>query len=483
MAIYTTRSKRFRVGAYSMLLCAAVTVLVLLANLILGALPTAWTQFDTSTTGYYDIGEASVSYLQALDEDVSLYLIAETNAEDIIISTLLTRVAACSSHIHLSQIDPALYPTFAAQYTSETPEKNTVIVVSERRSTVLSYSDFFYSSLRAVEENETLNANLSYRQDEDGKIYEVTSHYAGEASILSAIDYVVSETIAKVYRLTGHGESALENTYLERLNLENIKPASQTISLLTSTSIPDDCSLMMILYPTTDFSTVEIGFLRSYLNRGGRMMLMTSYGTKLPNLFSLLEEYGMGYYDGVVLESSAANYLQYPFYIMPTIDASLTDKPLLVAAHAITLSEASNTSVRLKALYTSSKSSYLKDPGDLQTTVEKGTDDPLGPFCLGALAENEKTGGAICWISARFFAHSDCDSMTGGANLEAFLSLAGRMTERENAIPISIKTLDSGLLAIGSSSVKHFWGILLIGVLPVGMMLLGLLIWYRRRKR
>lgn len=73
--------------------------------------------------------------------------------------------------------------------------------------------------------------------------------------------------------------------------------------------------------------------------------------------------------------------------------------------------------------------------------------------------------------------------MTGGANLEAFLSLAGRMTERENAIPISIKTLDSGLLAIGSSSVKHFWGILLIGVLPVGMMLLGLLIWYRRRKR
>ena len=51
-----------------------------------------------------------------LTQDVTIYYLAQTGNEDQIISKLLDKYAAQSSHITWELKDPAVYPTFAAQY-------------------------------------------------------------------------------------------------------------------------------------------------------------------------------------------------------------------------------------------------------------------------------------------------------------------------------------------------------------------------------
>src|SRR5699024_12056092 len=56
----------------------------------------------------------------SLEQDVTIYYLCETGSEDAIITGLLDQYAAAGSHIRWQQIDPAVYPTFAARYGAET---------------------------------------------------------------------------------------------------------------------------------------------------------------------------------------------------------------------------------------------------------------------------------------------------------------------------------------------------------------------------
>ena len=83
----------------------------------------------------------------SLTEDVTLYLLAEDGSEDATLNELLTRYADLSSHIKYEKKDPVLNPSFASSYTDEDLASNSVIVVSDKRSKVIPYSDLYESSV------------------------------------------------------------------------------------------------------------------------------------------------------------------------------------------------------------------------------------------------------------------------------------------------------------------------------------------------
>ena len=106
----------FRSGVWSAALAAAVIVLAVLVNLIVRAIPSRYTEFDLSEAGLYTLSESSRQVADDLTQDVTIYYLAQTGNEDQIISKLLDKYAAQSSHITWELKDPAVYPTFAAQY-------------------------------------------------------------------------------------------------------------------------------------------------------------------------------------------------------------------------------------------------------------------------------------------------------------------------------------------------------------------------------
>ena len=110
----------FRSGLYSAAILAAATALTVLVNLVVRALPVQYTTFDLSAGGLYTLGDTSRAVAAGLDRDVVIYYLCETGQEDAIITGTLDQYAAAGSRLRWELKDPALYPTFSAQYGAET---------------------------------------------------------------------------------------------------------------------------------------------------------------------------------------------------------------------------------------------------------------------------------------------------------------------------------------------------------------------------
>lgn len=168
--------------------------------------------------------------------------------------------------------------------------KNSLIVESGDRNTYVSYEDIY-----------------EYSYSSDYSSYDVS--FAGESSLTSAIDYVLSDTLPKLYTLTGHGEDDLSTSFQSAVEQQNIEVAD--LSLLTEESVPEDADCLLINGPDSDLSQDEAEAIQAYLDTGGDLIVLTDPaqdGQDLTNLEALMGEYGMTANDGVVIEGDTANY-------------------------------------------------------------------------------------------------------------------------------------------------------------------------------
>ena len=211
----------FRSGLYSAAITAAVLVLAVLVNLLVRALPTKYTTFDLSEAGLYTLSDSSAQVAQGLTQDVTIYYLCETGNEDQIISKLLDKYASESSHIAWEIKDPAIYPTFAAQYGAQDAASGSLILVSGEQSVVLDASDLY---------------DYDYSDYYTTGSYRVT--FSGESKITSAIYRLTSGKQKHAYYTTNHGEQALTDTLTDALENQNLSLTA--LDLLSSGSVPED---------------------------------------------------------------------------------------------------------------------------------------------------------------------------------------------------------------------------------------------------
>ena len=139
--------KLLKKGSYSLAFTVVILAIAVFLNLLIGELPSSATKIDVSENKLYSIGDETKNVASSLTEDVTLYLLAEDGSEDATLNELLTRYADLSSHIKYEKKDPVLNPSFASSYTDEDLASNSVIVVSDKRSKVIPYSDLYESSV------------------------------------------------------------------------------------------------------------------------------------------------------------------------------------------------------------------------------------------------------------------------------------------------------------------------------------------------
>ena len=312
-----------------------VVVLAVLLNLIVRAIPTKYTEFDLSEAGLYTLSDSSKDIVHALTQDVTIYYLAETGSEDAIITKLLDRYASESSHIKWETKDPAVYPTFAAQYGVQSAENGSLILVSGEKSAVLAASDLY---------------DYDYSDYYTTGSYSVT--FGGENKLTAAIYRITSGEELHAYYTTNHGEQRLTDTLTDALEGQNLSVSP--LDLLTDT-IPDDCDLLIINDPQQDFASAgglvdEMSALRAYLKNGGHLMLTTDSYYSTPNLDALMAEFGLTRTPGLVVEGDSGHYLNgYPYYLLPdyatdtesgTLDGIDTSRRVLLQmAQGITITE------------------------------------------------------------------------------------------------------------------------------------------------
>lgn len=467
--------KYLKNGSYSFAISAIFICVIIVINLIVGELPSKYTQLDVSEGKLYSIGNQTKEVLKGLEKDVTIYQIAQEGSEDETIANLLEKYADESKHVKVVKKDPVVNPKFVSEYTSEDISANSLIVVCGDRNKVIDYQNIYEASLDYT--------TYSYQ----------TTGFDGEGQITSAIAYVTSEDLPILYTLEGHGEKELGSAIKEGIEKSNIQINS--LNLLTEGTVPEDTDCLLINSPSTDISAEEKDAILEYLENSGKSMIFSDYTEeKLENFDSILENYGVKRADGIVFEGDTQRYgMQMPYYLIPEIQstdasgdvASSGYMVLAPYAQGIQKLEEVRDTLTVESLLTTSDSSYSKTNMN-SDTLEKEEEDIEGPFDLGVsitetVGEDKET--QIVYYSTANLMDNQINQLVSGGNAQMILSSLNWMTGSEEQTNVSIpsKNLQVSYLTLTAYDTS-FWTICTIGLIPGFFLIVGFVVWYKRRK-
>ena len=473
--IGTISKKHIKNGSYTMVMSVIFIAVVIVINMIVSTIPSKYSEIDISSQKLYSIGDETKEMLKDLEKDVTIYQIAQSGSEDENIANLLKKYEDESKHIKVEQKDPVVNPKFVSQYTSDDLSANSLIVVCGDRNKVIDYNNMYETSI----DYQTYSSQ--------------TTGFDGEGQITSAIGYVTSENLPVLYTVEGHGEKDMDSSVKEDIEKANMDIKS--LNLLTEGSVPDDADCLFIDSPSTDFSSDEKDAIIEYLEDGGKAMIFSDYTTEdMPNFDAILENYGVQRVDGVVFEGDNQHYaMQMPYYLVPTINSTDASSETASAGYYVLAPYAQGIkklddvrdTVTIESILTTSDQAYSKT--DLNSnTIEKEDGDVEGPFDLGvsiteSLDDDKET--QIVYYSTSNLMDSQTNQMVSGGNEKLIMESLKWMTDTEESASVSIpsKSLEVSYLTITDYDAA-FWKICTIALIPGLFLVIGFVVWIKRRK-
>ena len=455
----------FKGGSYAIVLTCIVLALLVVVNLLAGALPANLTKLDISSSKLYSITSNTKAVVNALEQDVTIYWIVQSGKEDDVIDNLLAKYESLSDHIEVVKRNPDVYPAFARQYTDETVSNNSLVVVSGEKYRYVPYSDIYVSQGSAYS-------------------YSYTTSFDGEGAITSAIDYVVSTQLPILYTLEGHGETALPDTFASQLEKENVQ--TQSLSLLNVDEIPEDAAALMIHAPASDISGEEAKMLSEYVKSGGKLLILAGpvADGELTNLYGILSDYGVSAVQGIVSESDRSHYaFQAPYVLLPDLGDSDITAPLAEKNYMAIVPIAAGLQISgdsAVSLLNTTDSAYSKIAGYQQTTYEKEDGDIDGPFSLGVDIQDHSSGRIIFFTSS-YLLDDMYNAYSSGANNDMVMNALSALMGDRQAMSIRSKSLNYNYLTISESAASTI-KLVMIGLVPLCYLAMGVVTVLEKRR-
>lgn len=467
---YSVSVKQIGFGAYSTGMIAVAVAVVVFANMLMTKLPGNWTAIDMTDEKLYSLTDQSKDFLKTLDEDVDLYVMVNEDNQDTIVGETLARYKDYSDHITVTYIDPVVNPTFASQYSSGAVTNNSVIVVSERRSKVVNYSEMYETEI----DYNTLSSS--------------TTGYDGEGQLTGAIAYVTSDDVSMVYLTEGHGEAGFTSSVDTSLKKKNVEYTS--INLMDYEVIPKDASCLVIYAPNSDFSSDDADKVIAYLEQGGKVVFISgNYEIAMPNCQKILDYMDITLAEGVLVEEDNNRYYQNPLFLLPEVSSGTYTNGVSGYYYILTpytqgfVVPENSEEVTYESFLTTSDKAYSKV--DLtSTTLEKTENDIEGPFTIGVAAEKQLADGTaslVAYSCSNMFL-DEISGMVSGANQIVLVNTIGTFANNEIDSVIPVKSYTASYVTVTQSDFVLIGGAVTV-ILPLGCVLAGFAIWFKRRRR
>ena len=264
---------------------------------------------------------------------------------------------------------------------------------------------------------------------------------------------------------------------------------TETFSLLTVDQVPEEADCVMIYEPSSDLSEEEAELLAEYTKNGGRLLVIagpTEDGV-LENLYSLLAEYGVETYDGIVVEGDREHYTVQPYILLPDMQSSAITDPLIEERYYpnMPISQAmfvgpESDGVSVTELLTTSGASFSKAAGYDLDTYEKEDGDVDGPFAV-ALSVDCGNEGQIVWFSSAMFLDDMYNALSSGSNADMAMNALASLIGESETMSIRSKSLNYNYLSI-SDSTAALLKTLMIGVFPLAYLGAGIYVIVKRRR-
>lgn len=475
---YTVSKQNASVGMYSAAMTILMVVVVVFVNLAASQIPEKYRIIDVTNNGQYSLTDEAKEVASSVSDDITFYLIGTQEQYEVYTYTKtvvdnIKMFQQYSGKLSYEYVDLETQPNFAEDYTTETVSTYDVIVYDSttNRSKVIPIEDFL-----VLETDYT-----TYSQTITG--------YDVEGELAQGIQYVqlTEDKLVKAYILTGHDETAFEDSFTDVISKANV--TTEDLTLYTADAVPDDCSLLIINFPQSDLKDDEVDKLKTYIDNGGNILAIFGYigDTDMSNFNEVLAYYGINNSGQLVYEEDSQHYYGYALtdgglangQLLPNVNSSstittgigTTSTPVL-AVYATGLTyDSETTSVSYQELLTTSDQASLLSfgsDGSYQFS-DKGTQ------VIGLKADKTLTDGntstCIVYSSCNIF-NETVDSWTGGTNLTLFSNTFTSMISLDStfvSIPAEYMNTTIAFSTKAISTIKLVWWLIMIAILVSGI--------------
>lgn len=473
-------------------LAAIFLVILILVNVIVSILVDRYPSLNVDlTTGHTNTLSAdAVKIIEGIKETTTIYIMADeqTAKKDTLlseygikysqVSSLAEKIAEKNRNIKVNYVDLDRNPTFASEYKSEGITSADVLVKTEKRHRLLSYTDLF-----DVQQSQT-----------DGS---TTAYSMVDSALASAIATVNANDLPVATFDTGH--NPMLDTTLYKSLLTSNQFETKDINLL-SDEIPENTRLLVLPTPSADYTSAEIQKLEAFLTdselAADRSLLITFHPSQqtMPNLSNFLQEWGLAVKQAQVLESSQSAYYTDPssLFANASQDVTLGGKNpyqylIMPESSAIERTFDTRGDVTTYQLLYSSPTSYLYN-----LTTKKEEKSNLGSNTLGAMGQKTISSGGKSYKSNVIAMGSSLMFLDGIINSEAFgdriylLDLskyATGTTGTESLISTkSVQTTVSDISMNAAASTVLGLGVFTV-LVPLCVAIAGIIVYSRRRRQ
>ena len=473
------RTRRARSGGTAGLFVALVLGILILANFLNFRYHHL---IDLTENQLYSLSEQSRKVVENLETEIQIigFFRGEAGRRDF--EDLVKQYRDVSSKAEYEIVDPEEQPGRASQY--EISRNAQVVILNEGRREMLDNAD--------------------------------------EQKITNAIIKITREEEKVIYFLQGHGERGLDNVEAEGFStageeIEKQNYRIETYNLAQENALPENATVIASVGPKMNFLATEVALLKSFLEEGGKFLLLVDPQTEF-QMNDLLAEYGLGLGDKVVIDASGigqilglgpaaplvAQYADHP--MTRELSKMMTFFPI---AQNVTTSSSSLDYRTSELLSTSPNSWAESDLKGEQPAFDEGQ-DVEGPVQLAVVAtksietkseeeseaeqaaegeeaatEGEGNSAASATRESRLVLFGDSDFASNAyfnsvANGDLLLMAIGWLAEEADLIAIRPKDVEDRRINLTLSQRSLIlWGTVVL--FPLATLVVGTMIWLRRR--
>ena len=481
------KNRIFKDSTLTFLLIVAVLAAYVAINMGIKALDI--TDIDLTKEKFYSLSEESKNQIKNVEQEIEIYVFGYEENSSVV--DLIKQYAKYKENIKYEVVSTETRQDIAQKYdVSSTDESNgTIVIANGDRKVKVSATDLY-----------------SY----DYNTYETVD--LTEQKLTNSILAVTLDNAPKIYFLTGHGEYTLKD-YMTTLNtkLKGEVNEVESLDLLVSNKIPDDCQALVIVSPTTDFTDYETDIITGYINNGGDILWLSDYSTSgaLTNVNKVLNMYGIDLANnGIILEQDkSAMLMQTPNLILPNLSSeSEITRPIVSGGKVLLFNsgkidikskeELENLGVDVTKLLTTTDSAIFRtDLSNSSTSPSSG--EEAKEYVVGALAsktisndnesENTKKSNLVIYANAIFAIDYPIQISNQAAyaidfynNQDLILNSISYLTERTDTITIRKTYTSVPYTATASQDIVVR---LLIFIVPIVIIAIGIVVWVIRKRR
>jgi ABC-type uncharacterized transport system involved in gliding motility auxiliary subunit len=299
----------------------------------------------------------------------------------------------------------------------------------------------------------------------------------------------------------GSGEHTFENT--ERDGLSNIKEylernnyKTRELSLLEKPEIPKDCTVVMVAGPKRDYLEPAVTALKTYVESGGRALLMLDPPIKLARdevdenaaLAKVLADWGVTLNKDLVLELSPVGRLFGLGPEMPLVnkyESHAIVREMRDAASAMPLTRSleakAGTKTSVEKLFSTSDSAVATPNLTSAEIRVDAANNKKGPFVLAAAGTyntgQEKLQGRFVVTGTSLFLANGY--LRFGGNRDLAMNMMAWLSQDEDLISIRPKEPEDRRVNMSTAQMRTFFFMLL--TVPLAIIIWGVAVWNKRR--